>query len=90
MLRHELGYEGVVITDDLEMGAIAKGGDLGHAALQAFVAGADLLLICQSHEKIIDAFQKTAAAIRANPELAIRMRESLERVNRMRQKFARE
>ncbi|KPJ99128.1 MAG: glycoside hydrolase family 3 [Desulfobacterales bacterium SG8_35] len=90
LLRNELGYEGVVITDDLEMGAIEKEGDLGHAALQAFEAGADLILICQSHEKAINAFQKTAGAIRKNPEMAVRMQESLARVAKMRQKFARE
>ena len=89
LLRKELGYEGVVITDDLEMGAIVKEGDLGNAALQAFAAGADLLLICQSHEKVIDALKKTAAGINKNPELAIRMQESLERVRKMRQEFAR-
>ena len=88
LLRTELGYEGVVITDDLEMGAIVKEGDLGHAALQAFIAGADLLLICERHEKAIDAFKKTAAAISTNPELAIRMQQSLERVRLIRRKFA--
>jgi beta-N-acetylhexosaminidase len=90
LLRNELGYEGVVITDDLEMGAIEKEGDLGHAALQAFEAGADLLLICHSHEKLIGALKKTAGAISNNPELAQRMQESLQRVSLMRDKFARE
>jgi beta-N-acetylhexosaminidase len=90
MLREELGYNGVVITDDLEMGAIEKEGDLGRAAGQALAAGADLLLICQSHAKVIDAYQKTAAAIAATPALAKRMQESLQRVQVLRQKFARE
>ena len=90
LLRAEMGYEGVVITDDLEMGAIEKEGDLGHAALQAFQAGADLLLICHSHEKVIAAIKKTADAIAQDPELARRMQESLQRVHVMREKFARE
>ena len=90
LLRNELGYEGVIITDDLEMGAIEKEGDLGHAALQAFEAGADLLLICHSHEKVIDALKKTADAIAINPTLAGRMQESLQRVNAMREKYARD
>jgi beta-N-acetylhexosaminidase len=89
LLRNELGYKGVIITDDLEMGAIEKEGDLGHAALQAFEAGADLLLICHSHEKAIDALKKTADTITKNPVLAIRMQQSLERVLAMREKFAR-
>jgi beta-N-acetylhexosaminidase len=55
LLRNWLGYEGVIITDDLEMGAIEKEGKLESAAVQAFAAGADLLLICHSHEKVINA-----------------------------------
>ncbi len=88
LLRNELEYEGVVITDDLEMGAIELERDLGYASLQAFDAGADLLLICHSHEKVIDAFKKTAGAIEKNPQLQRRMSESLERVGQMRQNFA--
>jgi len=89
LLRNELGYDGVIITDDLEMGAIEKEGDLSHAAVQSFAAGADMLLICQSHEKVIAALHETAAAIIRNPELATRMQESVQRVNAMREKFAR-
>ena len=90
LLRNELGYEGVVITDDLEMGAIEKQGELSHAALQAFEAGADLLLVCHSHEKVVAAFKKTADAIAQRPELRIRLQESLLRVQALRKIFARE
>ena len=90
LLRNELGYEGVVITDDLEMGAIEKQGDLSHAALQAFEAGADLLLVCHSHEKVVAAFKKTADAIAQSPELRIRFQESLLRVQALRKTFAQE
>ena len=88
LLRNDLGYDGVVITDDLEMGAIEKEGDLGQAALQAFAAGADLLLICQSHEKVIDALGKTGKGIAENPALQARMQESIRRVTVMRDTFA--
>lgn len=88
LLRNDLGYDGVVITDDLEMGAIEKEGDVGQAALQAFGAGADLLLICQSHEKVIDALRKTGKGIAENPELQARVQESIRRVIAMRDTFA--
>jgi len=88
LLRRRLGYEGVVITDDLEMGAIEKEGDLGRAALQAFTAGADLLLICHSHEKVIAALRKTAEAVAASKELQARVRESARRVSWLRDRFA--
>lgn len=88
LLRNELGYDGVIITDDLEMGAIEKEGDLGLAALQAFKAGADLLLICQSHEKVIDALVKTGSAIEKSSDLQERMHHSIRRVTAMRKAFA--
>lgn len=47
-LKGELGYQGLVITDDLMMGAIAKHYPSGEAALLAFIAGNDILL--SSHD----------------------------------------
>ena len=88
LLRNRMGYQGVIITDDLEMGAIEKEGDLGSAALQAFTAGADLLLICHSHKKAIDALIKTAAAVAVSKELQARVRESTGRVALLRKRFA--
>jgi beta-N-acetylhexosaminidase len=87
LLRNELGYDGVIITDDLEMGAIEEEGDLGQAALQAFTAGADLLLICHSHEKVIDALRETGRGVEGNLELQARMQESIRRVKTFRDTY---
>ncbi len=46
MLRDELGYPGVILSDDLEMKAIAKTYAVPDAAVQAIAAGCDGLLIC--------------------------------------------
>lgn len=45
LLRSELGFEGLVITDSLRMGAIAERFDSAEAAVAAFEAGADILLM---------------------------------------------
>lgn len=52
LLRHELGYKHLVVTDDLEMGAIAKLYPIEEAVGRAFEAGQDMFLIC-SHPDII-------------------------------------
>ncbi len=52
LLRGDLQYNGLVITDDLEMGAIENEGLVEKAACDAFVAGADILLICEDHQKV--------------------------------------
>jgi beta-N-acetylhexosaminidase len=47
ILRHQIGFEGVLFSDDLEMGAIAQHHDIEHAAVSAVEAGCDVLLICK-------------------------------------------
>ena len=46
LLRRELGYQHLVVTDDLEMGAIAKHCEIESAVVRAFLAGEDMFLIC--------------------------------------------
>ncbi|MCP4444133.1 MAG: beta-N-acetylhexosaminidase [Myxococcales bacterium] len=48
LLRDELGYEGVVISDDLDMRAIADNYGVGDAAIRAVHAGCDVLLLCRN------------------------------------------
>ena len=88
LLRNQLRYKGVIITDDLEMGAIENEGELSEAAVESFNAGADLLLICQSHEKAIDAFGALFSAIKKSPELHERLQESISRVTGLRELYA--
>ena len=47
LLRREIGFEGVLFSDDLEMGAIANHHGVGHAAVESVWAGCDALLICK-------------------------------------------
>jgi len=46
VLRGELGYEGMVLSDDLEMGAVVGGLAPEQAVVQAYTAGCDLILMC--------------------------------------------
>lgn len=61
-LRGELGFEGAIITDALEMGAITRQYGSGEAAVRALQAGADLLLcpldLCAAFDAVVDAVQK--------------------------------
>ena len=87
VLRNELGFDGMVVTDDLEMGAIENEGTVADAALVAFVAGADMLLICHEHPKIIAAYELLRKAV--GGEIAEEgVRRSLERIGAVRRRFA--
>ena len=54
LLREKLGFDGLIITDDLEMGAIKKGWGVANSAVAAFEAGSDLLLICEDQTQVIE------------------------------------
>ncbi|HEY0404544.1 MAG TPA: glycoside hydrolase family 3 N-terminal domain-containing protein [Pyrinomonadaceae bacterium] len=80
LLRDELGYEHLVVTDDLEMGAIARHCDIDAAVIRAFFAGQDMLLICSKPDMIrrgYDALLLTAEKGKLPPE---RLRDSLGRI----------
>jgi beta-N-acetylhexosaminidase len=51
ILRKELGFQGLVISDDMTMGAIATNYDLGEAAVKAVQAGTDVILVGHEYEK---------------------------------------
>ena len=53
LLREKLGFEGLIVTDDLEMGAIKRGWGVAEGAVAAFEAGSDLLLICEDQTQIL-------------------------------------
>jgi beta-N-acetylhexosaminidase len=60
-LRGELGFGGVIVSDDLEMGAVAETCPVGERAVRAAEAGHDLLLVCHS-----EAAQRAAATALAD------------------------
>jgi beta-N-acetylhexosaminidase len=84
-LRGRLGFDGVIITDDLEMGAITGAAAVPAAARQALMAGADLLLICSE----VKAAWEAAALLNRDYSLQQRMVDSRHRLERLRQQVAR-
>jgi beta-N-acetylhexosaminidase len=55
LLRQRIGYRGLVLTDDLEMGAVDQGLDGAAQAIAAFAAGGDGLMFCRSADRIREA-----------------------------------
>lgn len=63
LLRDELGFKGVIVTDDLEMGAIARYYTPEEAAVRALGAGCDLALVCSSPAVTLRAMASVRAAM---------------------------
>ena len=80
-LRRRLGFQGVIITDDLEMGGISTSLSVSQGAQAALAAGADLLLICNNWQ----AAWETAELLAGDAGLVRRAREAATRVHSLRQ-----
>ena len=80
LLRDELGYDGLVITDDLEMGAIAERWPIEEVTRRALLAGADLLLICHDERKQQRALETAARLVEAGIVTPERLARSVARV----------
>ncbi len=80
LLREELGYKHLVVTDDLEMGAISRHCEIEDAAVRASLAGEDMLLICASPDKIRRGYHGLLEAAKNGTISKKRIAESLERI----------
>ena len=80
LLREELGFEGLAITDDLEMGAIVKNYGIGEACQMAILAGEDMLAICANADSIREGFNAIKDAVKSERISESRIDESLQRI----------
>lgn len=64
-LREELGFKGLVVTDDLEMGAITSTRSLNEAAVTAIEAGNDMVMVTGSTENIIGVWESLVEVYKA-------------------------
>jgi len=87
LLRDELGYEGLVVTDDLEMGAIVENYGIGEACKMAVAAGADMLAICASPEAIAEGFDSVRRAVNEGEITEDRLYRSLANIAALKEKL---
>ncbi len=77
ILREQLGFQGIVVTDALDMGGIAHGFSVGDASVRALEAGADVLLMPSDPKAAIDA---VVAAVNSGRVSQARLEESVSRL----------
>ena len=87
ILRKELKYEGVVLTDDLEMKAVAVRWKPAESAVLAMKAGCDVLPVCSKHDAQVDAMEGAIRALESEELSWESMDVSVARIRRMKERF---
>lgn len=80
ILREEMGFDGVICTDDLTMGAITEAYGIGEAAVRAVEAGCDLLLVCHEEENLEAVYTALLSAVESGRISEQRLNESVLRI----------
>jgi beta-N-acetylhexosaminidase len=80
ILREEIEYRGLVMSDDLEMGAILKTTPIEEAAVTHIRVGADLCLICHREENVLRAYEALRGEVARDADFAHRVAQSAKRV----------
>ncbi|MEP7117699.1 MAG: beta-N-acetylhexosaminidase [Acidobacteriota bacterium] len=88
LLRHELGFQGTVLSDDLEMKAIAKQWPVPEAAIAAIAAGCDAVLVCSGDADVQAAtLEALVKAVESGALQLARVDDALARVARTKARF---
>ncbi|MCC3357898.1 beta-N-acetylhexosaminidase [Bacillus sp. REN16] len=87
ILRKQLGFNGVVITDDFFMKAITNDYEIGEAAIQSIKAGSDIVMVAHDYNKVIEVHTAIKNAVTNGEISEKRIDESIERILQLKEKY---
>jgi len=87
LLREQMRYQGVIVSDDLEMKAVAKRWQPAEAAVLAAKAGCDVLPVCAGHEAQVAAAEGLIRALEAEEIGFAAMDDACARIKRLKERF---
>ena len=88
LLRKQLKFDGLVVTDDLEMGAILKNYGIAEACVMAINAGVDMVAICADESRIREGFESVLSSVKNGSISQSRLDESIARIERFRSQLS--
>jgi len=88
ILRKRIGYQNMIVSDDLEMGGVLSAAPVGKAAVEFIRAGGDLCLICHREDRITEAYDELSKQVEQDSKFTKRVAESLRRVLGFKRKSA--
>jgi beta-N-acetylhexosaminidase len=87
ILRNYLKYDGVIITDDMTMGAVVKNYDIGVASVKSLNAGSDIILVCHDFDKETAVIKAINSAVQNKTITEKSIDEKVYRVLKLKQKY---
>lgn len=87
LLRNEIGFNGVIITDDMTMEAITGNFEIGEAAVTSVKAGSDIIMVAHNYEKILEVISGLKKAIEDGGIQEERINESVTRILTLKEKY---
>lgn len=88
ILRKRIGYRGLAVSDDLEMGGVLSAAPIGEAAVGFIRGGGDLCLVCHREDYVEQAYETLIRAAERDSKFARRARESVRRVSAFKKSYA--
>ena len=88
ILRTRIGYRGLIVSDDLEMGGVLSAAPIGQAAPTFIRAGGDLCLVCHREDYVVQAYEAIVTETARDSRFKARVAESSRRVLAFKKKFA--
>lgn len=87
LLRDELSYDGVIISDDMTMGAIMENYSVGEAAARFLKAGGDIVLVCHGYENQLNALNKVKEEVLSETISLKELNEKVYRIISLKMKY---
>jgi beta-N-acetylhexosaminidase len=87
LLRHQLGYDGVVFSDDMEMKAISDNYPLEDTAVLAVRAGVDSLLYCHDLHRAVAAFEFVCGEAERDRSMRAQVENSYRRITELKHRW---
>jgi beta-N-acetylhexosaminidase len=80
ILRTKIGYRGLIVSDDLEMGGVLAAGSIEEVAVETLRAGADMFLVCHNQELVWRAYEAVLKEAERDRKFAAQVTQAAERV----------